>query len=95
MCSACPGSSIIFDSKGLIRRDRGQQQSRPIEAGDHPDGIWGAIVELSTGLSANDKVIQNPPDGVGTGETVNVITEPAAGAAAAAASSPKGKNDHG
>ena len=28
----------------------------------------GAVVELASGLAPNDRVIQNPPDGIGNGD---------------------------
>jgi membrane fusion protein, multidrug efflux system len=42
----------------------------------------GAVVELAAGLSPNDRVIQNPPDGIGNGAEVRVTggTSGAAGA---------------
>jgi RND family efflux transporter MFP subunit len=86
-----PSSALIFDAKGLSVATVGANNRVEVK----PVTILrdlGSVVEISTGLTANDKVIQNPPDGVGTGETVNVIAENASGAAAGA---PKGKNDHG
>jgi hypothetical protein len=32
----------------------------------------GAVIEIATGLSAQDRVIENPPDGISTGATVRV-----------------------
>jgi hypothetical protein len=32
----------------------------------------GAVVELASGLAPNDRVIENPPDGIGTGADVRV-----------------------
>ena len=32
----------------------------------------GAVVELASGLSPNDRVIENPPDGIGAGATVRL-----------------------
>jgi membrane fusion protein (multidrug efflux system) len=36
----------------------------------------GAVVELASGLSPNDRVIQNPPDGVGNGDPVRLAAAP-------------------
>ena len=32
----------------------------------------GAVVELASGLALNDRVIENPPDGIGTGAAVRL-----------------------
>ena len=32
----------------------------------------GAVVELASGLSPNDRVIENPPDGIGNGAEVRL-----------------------
>jgi RND family efflux transporter MFP subunit len=67
-----PGSAIIFDSKGLKvatvdGHDRVQLKPVTIERD------LGAIVELSTGLSPDDRVISNPPDGIGSGAQVRIL----------------------
>jgi RND family efflux transporter MFP subunit len=87
-----PSSALIFDAKGLSVATVGANNRVEVK----PVTILrdlGAVVEISTGITASDKVIQNPPDGVGTGETVNVIAENTSAAPAAGAA--KGKNDHG
>jgi RND family efflux transporter MFP subunit len=87
-----PSSALIFDAKGLSVATVGANNRVEVK----PVTILrdlGAVVEISTGITASDKVIQNPPDGVGTGETVNVIAENTSAAPAAEAA--KGKNDHG
>jgi hypothetical protein len=42
----------------------------------------GPVIELASGLSPNDRVIQNPPDGVGNGDQVRFAAPRSAGAAA-------------
>ncbi len=66
-----PSSALIFDAKGLS-----------IATVDSHDRVLlkpvsiardlGAVVELASGLSPNDRVIQNPPDGVGNGAEVRL-----------------------
>jgi hypothetical protein len=51
----------------------------------------GAVIEIASGLAPTDRVIQNPPDGVASGDIVHVIGAPAAVADTRA----KTKNDHG
>ena len=61
-----PSSALIFDAKGL---------SVATVAGDNrvllkPVSIardLGATIELNSGLSPNDRVIENPPDGIANG----------------------------
>jgi RND family efflux transporter MFP subunit len=73
-----PSSALIFDAKGL--------SIATVDSANHvllkPVSIardLGAVVELASGLSPSDRVIENPPDGIGTGATVRL-----AGAAAVA-----------
>jgi RND family efflux transporter MFP subunit len=76
-----PSSAVIFDAKGLSvatvdARDRVVLKPVSIERD------LGAVVELASGLSPNDRVIQNPPDGVGNGDPVRLAASGSAGAAA-------------
>jgi len=66
-----PSSALIFDAKGL--------SIATVDANDRvlvkPVSIerdLGAVVEISSGLSPNDRVIGNPPDGIGTGAMVHL-----------------------
>jgi RND family efflux transporter MFP subunit len=66
-----PSSALIFDAKGL--------SIATVDANNHvvlkPVSIardLGAVVEISSGLSPNDRVIENPPDGIGAGATVRL-----------------------
>jgi RND family efflux transporter MFP subunit len=85
-----PSSAVIFDAKGLsIATVRGDNRValKPVTIGRD----LGAVVEIASGLAPNDRVIQNPPDGVASGDAVHVIGAPAS----VADSRPKTKNDHG
>jgi hypothetical protein len=72
-----PASALIFDAKGL--------SIATVDAGNRvlmkPVSIardLGSIVELASGISPNDRVIQNPPDGIGNGVLVRLAdTAPA------------------
>jgi RND family efflux transporter MFP subunit len=75
-----PSSALIFDAKGLSiatvdAHDRVVLKPVSIERD------LGAVVELASGLSPNDRVIQNPPDGVGNGDPVRLATSGSAGPA--------------
>jgi RND family efflux transporter MFP subunit len=72
-----PSSALIFDAKGL--------SIATVDSGGHallkPVSIerdLGAVVELSSGLAADDRVIQNPPDGIGNGAEVRLAGSPTA-----------------
>jgi len=72
-----PASALIFDAKGL--------SIATVEAGNRvlikPVSIardLGTVVELASGISPTDRVIQNPPDGIGNGVLVRLAdTTPA------------------
>src|ERR1700685_2766334 len=66
-----PSSALIFDAKGL--------SIATVNADNHvllkPVSIerdLGAIVELASGLAPNDRVIENPPDGIDNGAPVRL-----------------------
>ena len=67
-----PGSAIIFDSKGVkvaTVDGNNRVQLKPVTI----ERDLGATVELSTGLSADDRVISNPPDGIDNGAQVRLL----------------------
>jgi RND family efflux transporter MFP subunit len=81
-----PSSALIFDAKGL--------SVATVEAGDRvlikPVSIardLGTVVELASGVSPADRVIENPPDGIGNGVLVRL-----AGKAPSDKLAGKGKN---
>ena len=66
-----PSSAVIFDANGLsvATVDSGNHvRLKPVTIGRD----LGAVIEIATGLSAQDRVIENPPDGISTGATVRV-----------------------
>jgi RND family efflux transporter MFP subunit len=87
-----PSSAVIFDAKGLSIATLGGADRvllKPVTIGRD----LGGTIEIASGLAQNDRVIQNPPDGVANGDFVRVIAPPAASAVAGAR--PKTKSDHG
>jgi RND family efflux transporter MFP subunit len=83
-----PSSAIIFDAKGLsiatvVDGNRVALKSVTIERDS------GAVVEIASGLAPNDQVIQNPPDGIADGDSVNIVSRPVSSAARAAPSKAK------
>jgi RND family efflux transporter MFP subunit len=86
-----PSSALIFDAKGLSIATvdaANRVLLKPVTI----ERDLGAVVELASGLSANDRVIQNPPDGIGNGAEVR-LAGPASGGALA--SQAKNKNEKG
>ena len=86
-----PSSALIFDAKGL--------SIATLDANNHvvikPVKIerdLGAVIEIASGLTVDDRVIQNPPDGIDNGAQVRLAATPAGGADAG---KPKNKNEKG
>jgi multidrug efflux pump subunit AcrA (membrane-fusion protein) len=66
-----PSSALVFDARGLL--------IATVTAGNRvvmkPVSIerdLGTVVVLASGVSASDRVIENPPDGINTGARVHV-----------------------
>lgn len=67
-----PAGAMIFGRDGLRVATvdaNGKVVIKPITIGRD----LGQIVEIATGLEANDRVIENPPDGIANGDPVRVI----------------------
>jgi RND family efflux transporter MFP subunit len=87
-----PSSALIFDAKGL--------SIATVNAGNRvllkPVSIardLGAVVELASGLAPNDRVIQNPPDGIGNGAEVHLTGAAPGGALAGKAQNKNEKSN--
>lgn len=66
-----PASAIIFDKSGLHVATVGADNKvllKPVTIARD----LGKTIELSSGIAAQDRVIESPPDGIGNGEVVNV-----------------------
>jgi RND family efflux transporter MFP subunit len=66
-----PSSALIFDAKGLSIATV-DANSRVVVKPVSIARDLGAVIELASGLSPNDRVIQNPPDGIGNGTEVRL-----------------------
>jgi len=75
-----PASALIFNARGLWVATVGAD-SRVVLKQVTIARDLGPTVELSAGLSADDRVVENPPDGVNTGDEVHVVS-PVVGATA-------------
>ena len=68
-----PSSALIFDARGLSVATVGAN-NRVLRKPVSIERDLGAVVELASGLAPNDRVIENPPDGVENGAEVRFAT---------------------
>jgi RND family efflux transporter MFP subunit len=77
-----PSSALIFDAKGLSIATVGTDDRvllKPVSI----ERDLGAVVEIASGVAPSDRVIENPPDGIGDGAAVRLAGAAPAGAVAA------------
>jgi RND family efflux transporter MFP subunit len=86
-----PSSALIFDANGLSIATV-NAQNRVLLKSVSIERDLGPVVELASGLAPTDRVIENPPDGIGSGAEVR-FAPVAAGVADAGKS--KSKNEKG
>jgi RND family efflux transporter MFP subunit len=86
-----PSSALIFDAKGLSVATV-DANNRVVLKPVSIERDLGAVVELASGISPNDRVIQNPLDGITSGTEVRLA---AAAPDAALAGKPKKANEKG
>jgi RND family efflux transporter MFP subunit len=88
-----PASALIFDAKGLsiatVEADN-RVLMKPVSIARD----LGTVVELASGVSPTDRVIQNPPDGIANGVLVR-LADTATAPAGKLASKGKNKNETG
>ena len=78
-----PSSALIFDAKGLSIATVGADNRvtlKPVSI----ERDLGAVVELASGVAPGDRVIENPPDGIGNGAAVHLAGATSVGAVATA-----------
>ena len=86
-----PSSALIFDAKGLSVATVGADNRvllKPVSI----QRDLGTIIELASGLSPSDRVIEIPPDGIGNGVLVHLAGTASGGTGAGQA---KDKNEKG
>jgi multidrug efflux pump subunit AcrA (membrane-fusion protein) len=75
-----PASALIFDQNGLrvatVAADGRVVLKQVTIARD-----LGKEVEIGSGLSAEDRIITSPPDGIASGDAVRIAGTPGSGAA--------------
>lgn len=71
-----PASALLFDASGLrvatVSADNTVALKKVTIARD-----LGKVIEIGSGLAANDRVIESPPDGVADGDAVHIAEPPA------------------
>ncbi len=89
-----PSSAVIFDAKGLTIATVGADNRvllKPVTIGRD----LGGTIEIASGLARGDQIIQNPPDGVASGDLVHIIAGPKTAVSSVAVTPPRAKDDHG
>jgi len=76
-----PASALIFDQAGLRVATVGRDDKVTLKPVTIARDL-GREVEIATGLSVADRVIESPPDGIANGDQVRIATRPGAGNAA-------------
>jgi RND family efflux transporter MFP subunit len=82
-----PASALIFDSRGARVATLGADNRVVLKPVTIARDL-GTAIEISSGLAANDRVIDSPPDGIGKGDAVRIAPGSAGGSLLAAASLP-------
>jgi RND family efflux transporter MFP subunit len=93
-----PASALIFDSRGARVATVGSDNRvafKPVTIARD----LGNVIEISSGVAANDRIIDSPPDGIGNGEEVRLARGSTSGGMLAAASprapaGPKANESH-
>lgn len=83
MAIEVPGSALIFDQSGLRIATIGPDD-RVVLKSITISRDKGKTVEIASGLSADDRVVESPPDGIATGDRVRVAVTPGAPVAGSA-----------
>jgi multidrug efflux pump subunit AcrA (membrane-fusion protein) len=70
-----PASALIFDQSGL-RVATIDSNNRVVLKPVTISRDLGSLLEIGSGLSTNDRVVANPPDGIASGDEVRIAGEP-------------------
>jgi RND family efflux transporter MFP subunit len=82
-----PASALIFDSSGVRVATIGADNRVALKPVTIARDL-GNVIEVSSGLAANDRIIDSPPDGIARGDQVRIAPGSTGGSMLAAASSP-------
>jgi RND family efflux transporter MFP subunit len=82
-----PASALIFDSSGVrvaVLRSDNRVALKPVTIARD----LGGVIEISSGVTANDRIVDSPPDGIGNGDLVRIAPGSTGGAMLANAAVP-------
>jgi len=68
-----PASALIFDAKGVSVATVGAENRATVKPVTIARDL-GTTIEIGSGIGADDRVIENPPDGIATGAHVRVAS---------------------
>jgi RND family efflux transporter MFP subunit len=80
-----PASALIFDSRGARLATIGSDNRVALKPVTVARDL-GNVIEISSGLAANDRIIDSPPDGIAKGDPVRIAPASTGGSMLAAAS---------
>ena len=69
-----PASALIFGDNGTAVAVGRAERPRGREAASRSCATTATSVEIAGGITANDRVIDNPPDSLRAGDTVKVAS---------------------
>lgn len=82
-----PASALIFDSSGMRVATIGADNRVALKPVTIARDL-GNVIEISSGLAANDRIIDSPPDGIARGDQVRIAAS-STGSAVLAAATPQ------
>jgi multidrug efflux pump subunit AcrA (membrane-fusion protein) len=85
-----PASALLFDKNGLRVATLGKDNKVLLKKVTISRDL-GSTIEIGSGLAADDRVIQSPPDGIADGDVARVSEPPKKDAASNSAQAPATK----
>jgi RND family efflux transporter MFP subunit len=71
-----PASALIYDANGLRLATVDSDNRVTVKSVTIARDL-GSVIEIGSGIAADDRIIQNPPDGIATGAEVRIAGKPA------------------
>ncbi len=71
-----PSSALIFDQSGLRVATVNAENKASLKSVTIARDL-GKVIQLASGISAHDRVIESPPDGIADGDLVHIVEQPA------------------
>ncbi len=76
-----PSSALLFDKNGLRVATVGQDNKVVLKHVTIARDL-GQTIEIGSGIAADDRIVQSPPDGIADGDAVRIAEAPSAAAKA-------------